>query len=73
MCTPEFLNIKPRNMLKEGATSTFEVWTKNSGNSTSLCHAWSSSPISAICEFPQVLDTLYDGSNIDKTKSEKRK
>lgn len=36
------------NMLKEGATSTFEIWTKNGENSISLCHTLSSAPASAI-------------------------
>ncbi len=44
------------HMLQEGATSTFEAWSKESKRSVSLCHAWSSSPLVAIGEFPQILN-----------------
>ena len=44
------------NMLKEGATSCFEVWDKRGSHSVSLCHAWASSPIVAMHEFPQILN-----------------
>ncbi|MBQ7032282.1 MAG: family 78 glycoside hydrolase catalytic domain [Clostridia bacterium] len=34
------------NMLREGATATFEAWGKEqTGKSVSLCHAWGASPI----------------------------
>ncbi|MCM1330767.1 MAG: rhamnosidase, partial [Ruminococcus sp.] len=39
-----------RNMLREGATACFEVWGKEQKWNTSLCHAWSSSPVSIVTE-----------------------
>lgn len=39
-----------RNMLREGATATFEVWGKEQKWNTSLCHAWNSGPISIFTE-----------------------
>lgn len=33
------------NMLKEGATTTFEAWGKDQKKNTSLCHPWSTCPI----------------------------
>ncbi len=39
-----------RNMLREGATTCFEVWGKDQKWNTSLCHPWASSPISLIIE-----------------------
>ena len=38
------------NMLNEGATTCFEAWGKEQKWNTSLCHAWASAPIIAICE-----------------------
>lgn len=38
------------NMLREGATTCFEVWGKDQKWNTSLCHAWASSPIPVIIE-----------------------
>ena len=37
-------------MLKEGATTCFESWSKEQKWNTSLCHAWASAPIIAITE-----------------------
>ena len=39
-----------KNMLDEGATSTFEAWGKDLKWNTSLCHPWGSSPIIFIIE-----------------------
>ncbi len=33
------------NMLKEGATTTYEAWGKEQKKNTSLCHPWSTCPI----------------------------
>ena len=38
------------NMLKEGATTCFEVWGKEQKFNTSLCHPWATAPISIILE-----------------------
>lgn len=38
------------NMLKEGATSCFEAWSKRLKWNTSLCHPWASAPISLLVE-----------------------
>ncbi|MCK5758737.1 MAG: family 78 glycoside hydrolase catalytic domain [Clostridiales bacterium] len=37
-------------MLKQGATTCFEVWDKEYKWNTSLCHPWASSPISILIE-----------------------
>ncbi len=37
-------------MLKQGATTCFEVWGKEYKWNTSLCHPWASSPISILIE-----------------------
>lgn len=39
-----------KTMLKEGATSCFEVWSKDLKKNTSLCHPWSATPISFVIE-----------------------
>ena len=33
------------NMIEEGATTTFEAWSKDDKWNTSLCHPWATSPI----------------------------
>ncbi|WP_020620354.1 family 78 glycoside hydrolase catalytic domain [Paenibacillus daejeonensis] len=38
------------NMVKEGATTCFEAWSKELKWNTSLCHPWASSPIPIIVE-----------------------
>ena len=38
------------NMLREGATSCFEVWGKDQKNNMSLCHPWASAPIIILIE-----------------------
>ncbi|MFS0723622.1 family 78 glycoside hydrolase catalytic domain [Paenibacillus sp. 1P07SE] len=38
------------NMVKEGATTCFEAWSKELKWNTSLCHPWASSPIPIIIE-----------------------
>ncbi len=38
------------NMLKEGATTTFEAWGKEQKWNTSLCHPWATSPVIIIAE-----------------------
>lgn len=38
------------NMLKEGATTCFEVWSKDLKPNASLCHPWASAPISVLIE-----------------------
>jgi len=38
------------NMIKEGATTCFEIWGKDLKWNTSLCHPWASSPIILIVE-----------------------
>lgn len=37
-------------MLKEGATTAFEVWGKEQKWNTSLCHAWAAAPIPVLME-----------------------
>ena len=37
-------------MLKEGATTCFEAWSKEQKWNTSLCHAWASAPVILIFE-----------------------
>ena len=43
-------------MLREGATCVLEGWSKTTKNSFSMCHAWSSAPVSVIGEYPEVLN-----------------
>jgi len=38
------------NMLREGATTTFEAWGKEQKSNTSLCHPWSCAPVILIVE-----------------------
>ena len=38
------------NMIREGATCTFEAWGKDQKWNTSLCHPWASAPIIALFE-----------------------
>ncbi|OUS72187.1 alpha-L-rhamnosidase [Paenibacillus sp. MY03] len=38
------------NMIKEGATTCFEAWSKDLKANTSLCHPWASSPIPILIE-----------------------
>lgn len=38
------------NMIREGATATFEAWSKEQKWNTSLCHAFAAAPIPAIVE-----------------------
>lgn len=38
------------NMLREGASTCFEVWGKEQKWNTSLCHPWSSAPVSLLIE-----------------------
>lgn len=38
------------NMIKEGATTCFEAWSKEHKQNTSLCHPWASGPISILIE-----------------------
>ena len=38
------------NMIREGASCTFEAWGKDQKWNTSLCHPWASAPIIAIFE-----------------------
>ncbi len=38
------------NMIKEGATTCFEVWSKDQKQNTSLLHPWASAPIIIIIE-----------------------
>ena len=38
-------------MLKEGATSTFEAWGKDQKWNTSLCHAWAAAPVPVLMEY----------------------
>ena len=33
------------NMIREGATTTFEAWGKEQKWNTSLCHPWATAPI----------------------------
>ena len=33
------------NMIKEGATTTFEAWGKEQKRNTSLCHPWATAPV----------------------------
>lgn len=39
-----------RNMLREGATTTFEAWGKDQKWNTSLCHPWATAPIPLLIE-----------------------
>lgn len=38
------------NMLREGATTCWEAWGKEQKSNISLCHPWSSAPISVLIE-----------------------
>lgn len=38
------------NMLREGATTTFEAWGKDRKWNTSLCHPWATGPVSVLAE-----------------------
>ncbi len=38
------------NMLREGATCTFEAWGKEQKWNTSLCHPWGASPVILLCD-----------------------
>lgn len=38
------------NMLKEGATTSYEAWGKDQKWNTSLCHAWAAAPIPVLME-----------------------
>jgi hypothetical protein len=38
------------NMLKEGATTTFEAWGKNQKWNTSLFHPWATAPLIAFAK-----------------------
>jgi hypothetical protein len=45
------------NMIKEGATTTFEAWGKEQKWNTSLFHPWATSPILIINEhFADMID-----------------
>lgn len=50
----ELINSDDRNswasMLKEGATTCFEVWSKEMKPNASLCHPWASAPIPLLIE-----------------------
>ena len=39
-----------KNMLREGATTTYEAWGKDQKWNTSLCHPWSCGPIAVLLE-----------------------
>ena len=39
------------NMIREGATTSYEAWGKNQKWNTSLCHAWASAPIPVLMEY----------------------
>ncbi len=49
------------NMVKEGATTCFEAWSKEQKCNTSLCHPWACAPISVMIE-----DILPKHSHIGK-------
>jgi hypothetical protein len=38
------------NMLREGATTTFEAWGKDQKRNTSLCHPWACAPVIVLVE-----------------------
>ena len=38
------------NMLREGATTTFEAWGKDQKFNTSLCHPWATAPVVIVAE-----------------------
>ncbi len=38
------------NMLREGATATFETWGKEHSDHASLCHAWGAAPVMLLCD-----------------------
>ncbi len=38
------------NMIKEGATTTFEAWGKEQKRNTSLCHPWATAPLIVFSE-----------------------
>lgn len=53
------------NMVREGATTCFEAWSKEKKWNTSLCHPWASSPISVLAEdilpnMPHVGKIIYN-------------
>ncbi|MDB5085838.1 MAG: alpha-L-rhamnosidase [Bacilli bacterium] len=51
------------NMVKEGATTCFEAWSKELKLNTSLCHAWASAPIPVLIEEIFGLTPLKPGWN----------
>lgn len=48
------------NMVREGATTCFEVWGKDKKWNTSLCHPWASAPIIILIE--ELLSVSLDGT-----------
>lgn len=44
------------NMLREGATATYEAWGKDQKWNTSLCHPWATAPILIMKEIADALD-----------------
>lgn len=49
-----------KNMLREGATTTFEAWSKETKRNTSLCHPWACSPIVVLAEdFPELISRVF--------------
>lgn len=48
------------NMVREGATTCMEAWSKDKKSNTSLCHPWASAPICILIE--ELLGVSYDGS-----------
>lgn len=51
------------NMLRQGATTTFEAWGKDQKWNTSLCHPWGCSPIVAI--YDDIMHNCPDGVEIE--------
>ena len=48
------------NMIREGATACMEAWGKDKKDNTSLCHPWSSAPVTVLIE--DLLSVSYDGT-----------
>lgn len=54
------------NMLKEGATTSYEAWGKDQKWNTSLCHAWAAAPIPVLMEhFRQSCDSSDEPFHAD--------
>ena len=51
------------NMLREGATTTYEAWGKDQKSNTSFCHPWGCSPVIVLIEDILKVDPSEFGKN----------